>query len=33
VVETLLGPFFLGGSVSLNDGSTRFYISLAPFVF
>ncbi len=33
VVETLLGPFFLGGSVSLNDGSTRFYVSLAPFVF
>ncbi len=33
VVETLLGPMFLGGSVSLNDGATRFYVSLAPFVF
>jgi NTE family protein len=33
VVETLLGPFFLGGSVSLNDGSARFYVSLQPFVF
>ena len=32
VMETILGPFFIGGAVSLNEGDTRFYVSLAPFV-
>lgn len=31
VMETILGPFFIGGAISLNDGSARFYLSLAPF--
>jgi len=31
-METILGPFFIGGAVSLNEGDTRFYVSLAPFV-
>jgi NTE family protein len=32
VLETFLGPFFIGGSVSLTDGDHRFYVSLAPFL-
>ncbi len=32
VLETLLGPFFIGGSVSLTNGDGRFYVSLGPFV-
>jgi NTE family protein len=32
IMETLFGPFFIGGAVSLNEGETRFYVSLAPFV-
>ena len=33
VLETILGPVFLGGSVSLNDGSGRFYVNVGPFFF
>jgi NTE family protein len=29
-VETIIGPMFLAGSVSVTDGSHRFYVSLAP---
>jgi NTE family protein len=32
VLETILGPAFVGGSVSLNDGSGRFYIGLGTFL-
>lgn len=32
VLETFLGPFFIGGSVSLTDGDGRFYVNLGPFV-
>jgi NTE family protein len=32
VLETFLGPVFLGGSVSLNDGDGRFYVNLGPFL-
>jgi hypothetical protein len=32
VLETFLGPLFLGGSVSLTNGDGRFYINLGPFV-
>lgn len=32
VLETFLGPLFVGGSVSLNDGDGRFYVNLGPFV-
>jgi NTE family protein len=31
VLETLLGPAFIGYSHSLNDGSGRFYLALGPF--
>ena len=30
ILETLLGPVFLGGSVGFQGGG-RFYISLGPF--
>jgi NTE family protein len=30
IMETLLGPAFVGGSVSFDTGDTRFYVSLAP---
>ncbi len=32
VLETFLGPFFIGGSVSLTNGDGRFYVNLGPFV-
>jgi NTE family protein len=32
VLETFLGPVFLGGSVSLNDGEGRFYVNVGPFL-
>jgi len=32
VLETFLGPLFLGGSVSLTNGDGRFYVNLGPFV-
>lgn len=32
VAETIFGPFFIGGSVSLNTGDGRFYVALAPLV-
>lgn len=32
VLETILGPIFIGGSVSLNDGGGRFYFNLGPFL-
>ncbi len=32
VLETFLGPFFIGGSVSLTNGEGRFYVNLGPFV-
>jgi hypothetical protein len=30
IMETLLGPAFIGGSVSFDTGDTRLYVSLAP---
>jgi NTE family protein len=32
VLETFLGPLFIGGSVSLTNGDGRFYVNLGPFV-
>jgi NTE family protein len=32
VLETFLGPLFVGGSVSLTNGDGRFYVNLGPFV-
>jgi NTE family protein len=32
VLETLLGPAFLGFSQSLTDGNSRFYLALGPFL-
>jgi NTE family protein len=32
ILETLLGPAFVGGSVSFDNGDTRLYVSLAPLV-
>ena len=32
VVETLIGPAFVGYSQSLTDGGGRFYLSLGPFL-
>ena len=32
VLETLLGPVFLGFSQSLTDGNNRFYLALGPFL-
>ncbi|HEY7820077.1 MAG TPA: BamA/TamA family outer membrane protein, partial [Vicinamibacteria bacterium] len=32
VLETFLGPFFIGGSVSLTNGDGRFYVNLGPFM-
>ena len=32
VLETLLGPAFLGFSQSLTDGNNRFYLALGPFL-
>ena len=32
MAETIFGPFFVGGSVSLNTGDGRFYVALAPLV-
>jgi len=32
VLETFLGPLFIGGSVSLTNGEGRFYVNLGPFV-
>jgi NTE family protein len=32
VLETFLGPLFLGGSFSLTNGDRRFYVNLGPFV-
>jgi NTE family protein len=32
VLETILGPAFLGGSVSFDNGDTRLYVALAPFM-
>ena len=30
IVETIFGPAFFGGSISLRTGDGRFYVSLAP---
>ena len=32
VLETILGPAFLGFSQSLTDGNNRFYLALGPFL-
>lgn len=32
ILETILGPIFVGGSVSLNDGGGRFYFNVGPFL-
>ncbi len=32
VLETFVGPVFLGGSVSLNDGNGRFYVNVGPLL-
>jgi NTE family protein len=32
VAETILGPLFIGGSVSLKNGDGRFYVNLGPFM-
>ena len=32
VLETLLGPVFVGYSHSVTDGGGRFYLALGPFV-
>ena len=32
LLETLVGPVFLGFSQSLTDGNNRFYLALGPFL-
>jgi hypothetical protein len=32
VVETIVGPVFVGGSISLSRGDGRFYVSVGPFL-
>lgn len=32
ILETILAPFFIGGSFSLTSGDGRFYINLGPFL-
>jgi hypothetical protein len=32
VVETIVGPLFIGGSVALGEGDTRFHVNLGPIL-